>query len=107
MVEELSAPALKRKLETEEVTVVDVREPIEFCLGHIPGAINIPIGELPDALSQYDWDTDIVVVCPVGKLSVQTARLIESYEGVPASVTVSSLEGGYDEWPYDLATPEC
>lgn len=108
MVEEISARDLKRKLEAddEEVTVVDVSEAVEFMARHIPAAINIPMDRLPQSLPERDWTTDIVVVCPVGELSRQAARLIESYEGIPDTVDVASLEGGYADWPYDLVTPE-
>lgn len=32
---------------TGRVQVVDVREPAEFSTGHVPGAVSIPMGQLP------------------------------------------------------------
>lgn len=105
MVEEISAQDLEQRLDEDDVTVVDVRESVEFLTGHIPGAINVPMGDIPHALAEYDWTTDVVVVCPVGQLSLQAARLLSAYEGVPDDATVASLAGGYADWPYELTTP--
>jgi rhodanese-related sulfurtransferase len=38
----------------ESYTILDVREPEEYEEGHIPGAILIPLSELPDRLSEID-----------------------------------------------------
>ena len=35
-------------------TLLDVREPGEYEGGHIPGAVLIPLSELPDRLSEID-----------------------------------------------------
>lgn len=35
-------------------TLLDVREPEEYEEGHIPGAVLMPLSELPDRLSEID-----------------------------------------------------
>lgn len=105
MVEEITPDELKEKLETDSVQVVDIRQPEEFERGHVPGAINVPMAELPARIDEHEWSDDVVVACPVGQSSIQAARLIGSYEGADADA-VSSMKGGYEAWTYDLETPE-
>ncbi|NIS63270.1 MAG: hypothetical protein GTO13_22040 [Proteobacteria bacterium] len=41
-------------------TLLDVREPGEYEQGHIPGAVLIPLSELPDRLSEIDRQKPIL-----------------------------------------------
>lgn len=102
MVDQLSPEEVKEKVDEGECQVVDIRNPDHFGRGHVPGAINIPMGELPSRIDEVDWGYDIVVVCPIGESSVQAARLIESFEGVDEEARVASMMGGYNEWEYEL-----
>ncbi|MDJ0741585.1 MAG: metalloregulator ArsR/SmtB family transcription factor [Gammaproteobacteria bacterium] len=45
------------------VTVLDVRPADEFAQGHVPGAINIPLGELEQRLDALDAEREIVAYC--------------------------------------------
>lgn len=102
MVTEVSPDEVESRL--EELQVVDIRQPRNFEEGHVPGAINVPLAELPRRVEEVEWDEEIVCVCPIGQSSIQAARLIESYEGVDDDATVASMEGGYREWHGDLET---
>jgi rhodanese-related sulfurtransferase len=107
MVEELTPDEVKARIDDDADTqVVDIRSPAEFERGHIPGAINIPMPELPRRVDEVEWSDDVVVACPIGQSSIQAARLIGSYEGVDDDSSVRSMAGGYDEWDYDLETEE-
>ncbi|MGQ4556099.1 rhodanese-like domain-containing protein [Halobellus sp. GM3] len=102
-IEEISPEAVKRKLDAgERVQVIDIRSPPAFEAGHIPGAENVPMHELPRRVDEIEWGEDVVVACPVGQSSIQAARLIESYEGVSEGQSVKSMAGGYNAWTYDL-----
>lgn len=105
MSKEVDPEDVRDKLDADDgdhVQVVDIRSPEEFARGHIPGAINIPFVRLPQEIDRHEWNENIVVACPVGESSVQAARLIEAYEGVPDDACVASMRGGYAEWPYEL-----
>lgn len=106
MVEEVPPEEVKDQLDDEDLQVVDTRPAEQYAQGHIPGAINIPFGELPQRIEDVDWSDHVVVACPIGQSSVQAARLIESYEGVEDEARIASMEGGYDQWEYDLETTE-
>ena len=57
---------LKAKLDSgEQVFLLDVREPNEFAAGHIEGAVNIPVRDVPKSLDKIPQDkaAQIVVVC--------------------------------------------
>ena len=56
--------------------LVDVRTPEEFSSGHIPGAVNIPVQELADRLSEVPTDEDVIVYCRSGNRSGQAMTIL-------------------------------
>ncbi len=103
MVDEVTPEELTQKLDADEpVQVIDIRPPAAFEEGHIPGAQNVPMTQLPTSVDDIDWGEQVVVTCPIGQSSVQAARLIGSFEGVDDDAEVASLAGGYDAWEYEL-----
>ncbi|MFC6960571.1 rhodanese-like domain-containing protein [Halocatena marina] len=99
---EITAAELKTLLDTDEdVRLVDIRNRTAFERGHIPSSDNIPFEELPQRVEELDDDDHIVTICPLGKSSIQAARLIESYEGTN-DTTIESLADGLQGWEYAL-----
>src|SRR5690349_14764201 len=77
----------------EGVTVLDVREPVEWHYGRIDGAVHIPISEIPDRATELPIDQQLLVVCKVGSRSAQvTAFLLD--KGFQAV----NLAGGMIDW---------
>ncbi len=78
------------------VQIVDVREKEEFSgpMGHIPGAIFIPLGSLAGRLDELDRERPVVAVCRAGSRSAQ-AVVILTQAGFPA---VANLTGGMLRW---------
>lgn len=73
---------------------VDVREPDEWDEGHIPGALHIPLGELPERLSELPAESDLILVCRSGgRSAAATEFLLRS--GYPR---VANLAGGMLAW---------
>lgn len=106
MDEEIAAEELKSLLdEDSDVRLVDIRNPTAFDQGHIPGSDNIPFEELPQRVEELDGDDRVVTICPLGKSSIQAARLIESYEGT-SDARVQSLADGLQGWDYELEPSE-
>ncbi len=58
--------------------LVDVREPAEVAQGSLPGAVNIPLGELADRLADLSKDRRVVLLCRSGNRSTQAARFLTS-----------------------------
>jgi len=71
--------------------VLDVREPEETELGGIPGAINIPLGELRSRLGELDRTKEIVTYCSVGLRSYLAYRILT----LNGFTQVLNLNGGY------------
>ncbi|WP_135826895.1 rhodanese-like domain-containing protein [Halorussus ruber] len=100
---EISPEEVRELLEAgEAVRIVDIRPEPAFERGHIPDSENIPFHALANEVERLDGAERVVTVCPHGKSSVQAARLISSYEGVPDDARVESMAGGLDEWEYGL-----
>lgn len=76
----------------EGVTVLDVREPMEWVHGHIEGALHIPLGTLPVRLPELP-EGQIVVVCKVGGRSAQAVMWLQQQ-----GHDVVNLDGGMLDW---------
>jgi rhodanese-related sulfurtransferase len=61
-----------------DAIVLDVREPLEWVRGVLPGSTKIALSFLPDALDQLDRETPILVVCRAGNRSLLAAKFLES-----------------------------
>jgi hydroxyacylglutathione hydrolase len=74
--------------------VLDVREPIEWEMGHVPGACLIALGDLPGRLGELDRESDIRVICEGGVRSATAASLLIA-EGFPRVANVIDGTAGY------------
>ena len=61
--EPIAPEELRRRLEAGDVTLVDVRPADEFAAGHIPGALSVPVEELPDRIRELPKRKEIVAYC--------------------------------------------
>ena len=62
----------------EKYLVIDVRPVDQYNEGHVKHAINIPVDELKDRLSEIESykDKDVVTVCNTGKKSSEAAQIL-------------------------------
>lgn len=93
--EAVSFAELERKVGDGLVTVLDVRPPDEFAQGHLPGAINIPLAQLPSSFAALARDREIVAYCrgPWCVLAFEAVAMLRA-EGHDAR----RLDGGLPEW---------
>jgi rhodanese-related sulfurtransferase len=87
----------RRHVAGDGVVVVDVREPEEFAAppGHLPGAVNIPLGTVAGRAGELAaLDRPIVVVCKTDRRSARAAETLVA-SGLR---DVAVLRGGTDGW---------
>ena len=93
-VSQLDPTGLDKVAGKDGLQVVDVRSPEEWSGGHLPGAIHIPLAQLPDRFGELDATAPIVVHCRGGGRSSIATSFLKSH-GV---ADVSNLAGGFDAW---------
>ncbi len=93
-VSELDPSSLKKLAGQNGLQLVDVRSPEEWSKGHLPGAIHIPLAQLPDRIGELDAAAPIVLQCKGGGRSSIATSFLQS-RGLS---NVSNLAGGFDAW---------
>ena len=79
----------------ENVVILDVREPNEWNLGHVPGAVHIPRGMLESKVEQsIPRDRKLVVYCAAGNRSALAADTLQQM----GYGNVTSMAGGWRDW---------
>ena len=84
------------KLDLDEVTLVDIREPEEKGLPGLPGSIDVPFSQLGSKIDLVPKGKPVYVYCKVGELSDVVAEVLgdRGYEAY-------SVKGGYNTiWYY-------
>jgi rhodanese-related sulfurtransferase/DNA-binding MarR family transcriptional regulator len=93
--EPVSRSDLLARMRDGLVTVLDVRPADEFALGHLPGAVNIPLADLERRLGDLPPGQEVVAYC-------RGPYCVLSFEAVAAlrrrGYRVRRLEDGYPEW---------
>lgn len=88
---------LQRHLRDRDVVVLDVRPEPEFASGHIPGALNVPIGDLQRRLRELPTDTQVVAYCR-GPYCAYADDAVRALMG--RGRTALRLEDGFPEWAH-------
>lgn len=73
--------------------IIDVREPIEYEMGTIERAKNIPLGTLRNRLADLDKDEPVAIFCQVGQRGYNAARILQNN-----GFDVVNLDGGYKHY---------
>ena len=73
--------------------VLDVREDHEFTAGHVPGAVSVPMNEVPARLAEVPADQPVYVICQAGGRSAQVVGFLRQ-QGLDAI----NVAGGTGEW---------
>lgn len=82
--------------------VLDVREPAEFDMGHLPGAVNVPRGVLEFRVGEHpalaDASATVLLYCKNGGRSTLAAHTLKRM----GFDNVRMLIGGFDGWSGDV-----
>ncbi|MFQ5630803.1 MAG: ThiF family adenylyltransferase, partial [bacterium] len=95
---EITATDLAKKLERELISLVDVREPYEWELGHIEAATLIPLGDLPARLNEIDGAKEIIAYCRTGVRSLKALDVLKK----AGYTSVRHLRGGIHSWSKEV-----
>ncbi len=78
--------------------IIDVREPMEFRGGHIPGAKLVPLGHIQVRHKEIDPNVDTVVVCRSGARSFMAAQFLAQI----GHGKIKNLMGGMNSWDGEI-----
>ncbi len=96
---EISPAQLVARLEKSSgVDLIDVREPSEWRLGHIPGARLVPLAQIEEEIPKLDPQRETIVYCKVGGRSRHAAKQLVA----AGFKNVSNLSGGILAWGDDV-----
>lgn len=93
--ESISREQLLKRIRAGDVTVLDVRPSDEFALGHLPGAVNIPLRSLKTRLAELNTAQEIVAYCR-GEYCVLSFEAVALLRG--RGFKIRRLEDGLPEW---------
>jgi ArsR family transcriptional regulator len=93
--EPVSHDELAARLRDGVVTLIDVRPGEEFAAGHIPGAVNIPLDELPRRLDELPADRTVIAYCR-GPYCVFAFEAVAELRA--KGYDARRLEDGYPQW---------
>lgn len=77
----------------DDAVLLDVREDDEWRAGHAPGALHVPLGELPSRLPELP-EQPVHVICRSGRRSAQAVAWLMGAAGVESA----NVEGGMQAW---------
>jgi molybdopterin/thiamine biosynthesis adenylyltransferase/rhodanese-related sulfurtransferase len=94
-VREIQPSQLAERLQGgEKLEIIDVREPYEWQIGHIPGARLVPLDRIAAEIPRLDKRKETILYCKVGERSMYAARQLAD-AGVSE---VRNLAGGILRW---------
>ncbi len=91
----ITVEELKKRLDAgERIHLIDVREDEEVAQGIIPGAIHLPLGQVPQRLDEIPQEEEVIFICRSGYRSDQACQYLASlgYKGT------TNLIGGMLAW---------
>lgn len=81
------------KARADGATLIDVREPDEYMVAHVPGAVLVPLATVPERLDEVPTVGPVYVICAVGARSLRAAAFYRS-QGIDAI----NVAGGTTAW---------
>ena len=96
---EISPADAAALLREQKARLIDVREPAELATASIPGAVAMPMGDVPvRAHQELDPDERLVVLCHHGVRSLNVTVWLRNQ----GFANAQSVRGGIDAWSREL-----
>lgn len=99
--EDITMELAKANLDQDKnIVLLDVRQPDEYALGHIEGAINVPVMAIENEIEMIvpDYETTIYIYCRSGVRVLRAGDILEEL----GYTNVYNM-GGILYWPYEIA----
>jgi rhodanese-related sulfurtransferase len=84
----------RRQMRGDQLHLLDVREPEEVAIAPFPGALHLPMSEVPSQISCLDTAAEWIIICHHGIRSAQVAMYLAGM----GFERVANLIGGIDRW---------
>lgn len=94
----LSSLSFQALMHQAGTLLLDVRMPDEVEIAALPGALNIPLHELPARFAEIGRPAAVAIYCHHGVRSAHAGHFLEQQ----GYTQVSHLEGGIDAWSLEL-----
>ncbi len=102
---EIAVGALAKANPGHDLTILDVREPVEWDTGHVPGALLISLGSLRERLPTIPRSAPVAVICEAGVRSCTAASILQA-AGFSKVANVPAGTSGYRRAGLPLEFPE-
>jgi rhodanese-related sulfurtransferase len=89
---EISVDELATVLEAG-ARVIDVRETEEYVSGHIPGAVHVSLGTVPDEVDAFRGEGTVYVICAGGGRSMRACEFVAGH-----GIDTVNVAGGTRAW---------
>jgi len=98
-VSEIDVAELARRRDEGGVTLIDVRQPDEYEEARVPGAVLVPLGEVPDRLAEIPAEGTLHIICARGARSMKAAEFLAGQGRDTVNVdggTLAWIDAGYE-----------
>ena len=94
-IREVNVLEIKSRFDANEnLTIIDIRELDELEICKIEKTIHIPMMEIPNHISEFDKDDELIILCRSGSRSARVCHFLEQ----KGFNNVKNLNGGILEW---------
>ncbi|HHZ8026894.1 TPA: rhodanese-like domain-containing protein [Enterococcus faecalis] len=88
----IGMPEFYQEAKRKKLSIIDVREEMEYQLGHVPQAINLPLSTLTENYQQLDKKQPYYLICQMGSRSAQACAFL-SQQGYQATNVLGGTSG--------------
>ncbi|TLQ03390.1 rhodanese-like domain-containing protein [Pediococcus stilesii] len=93
MLKNINMDEFTKKIQKEDLNLIDVREVFEYQMGHIASAKNLPLSNLQDEVQTLDQNQTYYVICRSGARSANAGAYLDQL-----GFDIINVQGGMNAW---------